>query len=88
MQCLVWYKEFQPDGRKCPVLQITDLCFARRDNWDLAVSLSMGIFDKIEDPMIAIDETKISEIEVTKRPVRPHLYGLGTRDNPELPWPR
>ena len=30
----------------------------------------MGISDKIEDATIAIDETKISEIEVTKRRFR------------------
>ena len=29
--------------------------------------LSMGISDEIEDATIAIDETKISEIEATKR---------------------
>ena len=30
----------------------------------------MGISDEIEDAMIAIDETKISEIEATKRRFR------------------
>ena len=30
----------------------------------------MGISDEIEDPTIAIDETKISEIEATKRRFR------------------
>ena len=32
--------------------------------------LSMGISDEIEDATIAIDETKISEIEATKRRFR------------------
>ena len=32
--------------------------------------LSMGISDEIDDATIAIDETKISEIEVTKRRFR------------------
>ena len=39
--------------------------------------LSMGISDEIEDATIAIDETKISEIEVTKRRFR--NYSVQTR---------
>ena len=35
--------------------------------------LSMGISDEIEDATIAIDETKISEIEATKRRFRQNI---------------
>ena len=40
--------------------------------------LSMGISDEIEDATIAIDETKISEIEATKRRFR--NYSVQTKD--------
>ena len=36
----------------------------------VSVRLFMGISDEIEDATIAIDETKISEIEATKRRFR------------------
>ena len=39
----------------------------------------MGISDEIEDATIAIDETKVSEIEATKRRLRNYQYCVQTK---------
>ena len=39
----------------------------KSENFQILTAPSISICDEIEDPTIAIDETKISEIEATKQ---------------------
>ena len=48
-------------------INIRDSMVYRTQSRKPSLRLSMGISDEIEDTKIAIDETKISEIEATKR---------------------